>query len=205
MGVYGDRVLPRLVHRVCGDRSLYPLRERVCSGLAGEVLELGFGSGSNVRFYPEQVTRVLAVEPAGLAWQLAQPRVTGSRIPVVRVSLDGEALPLPDASVDAVLSTWSLCTIPDPGAALAEARRVLRPGGRLHFLEHGLAPDAGVRRWQRRLEPIQKRVAGGCHFTREIPDLITGAGFTIEQLDVFYQERSPKFAGADSLGVAVRD
>ena len=120
-----------------------------------------------------------------------------------RSGLDGQALPLADDSHDAALSTWTLCTIPDVAAALREVRRVLRPGGALHFLEHGLAPDEAVRRWQRRLDPVEKRLVGGCTFTRPIADLLTAAGFTIRQLDVFYQEGSPKFSGAASLGVAV--
>jgi ubiquinone/menaquinone biosynthesis C-methylase UbiE len=122
---------------------------------------------------------------------------------VVRSGLDGQSLPLPDDSQDAALSTWTLCTIPDVAAALCEVRRVLKPGGTLHFLEHGLAPDENVRRWQRRLDPLEQRFVGGCTFTRPIVELLTSVGFTISELDVFYEQSSPKFAGADSLGVAV--
>ena len=123
-------------------------------------------------------------------------------MPVERCGLDGQALPLADASCDAALSTWTLCTIPDLDAALAELRRVLKPGGTLHFVEHGLAPDERVRRWQQRLEPIQQKVAGGCHLTRPIAARITGAGFTITDLDVFYEKGAPKPMAAYSLGVA---
>ena len=119
-----------------------------------------------------------------------------------RSGLDGQSLPFADDSYDAALSTWTLCTIPDVAAALREVRRVLKPGGTLHFVEHGLAPDEPVRRWQRRLEPIQKRMVGGCHLTRPIVDLLTAAGFTITELDVFYEDGAPKFLGADSLGIA---
>jgi SAM-dependent methyltransferase len=121
---------------------------------------------------------------------------------VLRSGLDGQSLPFADDSIDAALSTWTLCTIPDVAAALGELRRVLRPGGTLHFLEHGLAPDEQVRRWQRRLDPVQTRIAGGCHFTRPIVDLLTAAGFTIKELDVFYEKDTTRFSGADSLGIA---
>jgi SAM-dependent methyltransferase len=203
MGVYGDRVLPRIMNAVCGASSLAPLRRRVCEGLAGEVVEIGFGSGHNVPFYPAAVTRVAAIEPADTSWRLAGKRLRASNVPVQRSGVDGQSLPFEDDSFDAALSTWTLCTIPDVAAALGEVLRVLRPGGTLHFLEHGLAPDERVRRWQRRLDPVQTRIAGGCHLTRPIVELLTAGGFTIRELDVFYEKGGPKVAGADSLGIAV--
>ena len=203
MGVYEKQVLPRIINRVCGASYLHPLRTRVCAGLEGSVIEIGFGSGQNVPFYPAGVTRVAAVEPSDVGWKLAGPRVAASVVPISRSGLDGQSIPLADASCDAALSTWTLCTVPDPAVALSELRRVLKPGGKLHFLEHGLAPDERVRRWQRRLDPLQQRIAGGCHFTRPIADLLTAAGFTIEELDVFYEKGAPKFAAADSLGTAM--
>jgi ubiquinone/menaquinone biosynthesis C-methylase UbiE len=202
MSFYGEQVVPRIINAACGTKTVEPLRRRVCAGLAGDVVELGFGSGHNVPFYPAAVTRVSAVEPSDVGWKLAAERVTAATVPVQRSGLDGQSLPFPDDSYDAVLSTWTLCTIPDVSVALREVRRVLKPGGTLHFLEHGLAPDESVRRWQRRLEPVQYRLAGGCHFTRPIVDLLTAAGFTIGELDVFYEHGAPKFAGADSLGIA---
>lgn len=120
-----------------------------------------------------------------------------------QVGLDGQSLPFPDDGFDAALSTWTLCTIPDATTALREVRRVLKPGGTLHFLEHGLAPDTAVQAWQRRLEPMQKRMFGGCHLTRRIIDLITAAGFAIAEVDVFYDKHAPKAFGAYALGVAV--
>ena len=203
MGVYGDQILPRVINAACGLKAVEPLRRRVCEGLEGEVVEIGFGSGLNVPFYPPEVRRVAAVEPSGVGWKLAGKRVASSRVPVERTGLDGQSLRFADGSCDSVLSTWTLCTIPDVASALREVRRVLKPGGTFHFLEHGLAPDESVRRWQHRLEPVQKRVFGGCHLTRRPVDLLTDAGFTIREVDVFYEDGTPKFLGADSLGLAV--
>jgi SAM-dependent methyltransferase len=202
MGLYVDHVLPRVIDVLGGLKSAEPLRRRVCTGLEGRVVELGFGSGHNAPFYPEAVERVAAIEPADLGWRLAEKRVRATPVPVERAGLDGQSLPFGDDSFDTALSTWTLCTIPDVAAALSEVRRVLKPGGTLHFLEHGLAPDERVRVWQHRLEPLQKRVFGGCHLTRPIADLLVAAGFTITEVDVFYEEGSPKFVGANSLGVA---
>jgi len=203
MGVYTEHILPRIVDVACNMKESRQQRRRVCEKLSGDVIEIGFGSGLNVPYYPQAVAEVTAVEPADVGWKLADKRLRATSIPVERSALDGQSLPFADNSYDCALSSWTLCTIPDVAAALREVRRVLKPGGTLHFVEHGLAPDESVRRWQRRLEPIQKRAFGGCHLTRPVVQLLTDAGFEITELDVFYEDGAPKFLAADSLGTAV--
>lgn len=203
MGIWGERVLPRITDKVLDNERIRAVRDRACAGLAGEVLEIGFGSGLNVPHYPPQVTRVAAVEPSDVGWRLAGERLAAASVPVQRSGLDGQALPFDDDVFDAALSTFTLCTIPDAVAALREVRRVLKPGGRLHFAEHGRAPDVGVRRWQQRLEPVHKRIGGGCHLGRPIDELLTAAGFTVERLDRRYLDKEPKPFGAMYEGVAV--
>ena len=204
MGLYGRYVLPRLVDHVCAQPVATRQRQRVCSGLSGRLVEIGFGSGLNVPHYPAAVTEAVAVEPSDLAWRLAADRVAASPVPVVRVGLDAQGLPLDDGSMDSALSTWTLCTVPDAAAALAELHRVLRPGGTFHVLEHGLAPDEGVRRWQRRFEPAQKRLAGGCHLTRVPVEMLRAAGFEVDDVQTYYQEGTPRPWGATTLARASR-
>lgn len=186
MPFYRDQVVPRLVALTCGAAGLSGLRARTAAGLSGQVVEIGFGSGFNMPHYPDEVERVLAVDPSGTAFRMAGKRIAASPIPVEQVGLDGQALPLDDASCDGALCTFALCTIGDPEAALAEVRRVLRPGGRLHILEHGLAPDATVVAFQRKVEPWQRRLADGCHLTRDPVALVTSAGFEIETVEQKY-------------------
>jgi len=203
VGFYGDQILPRITHKLTGTQIAREQRARVCDGLAGEVVEIGFGSGPNTAFYPRAVTAVVAVEPSDVAWKLAEQRVRATSVPVRRAGLDGQSLPFEDDSFDAALSTWTMCTIPDLQAALDELRRVLKPGGELHFVEHGLAPDENVRRWQHRLDPLQGRIFGGCHLDRPIVDSMREAGFEVREVDAYYEKGAPKVLGANSLGVAV--
>jgi len=187
MGIWSDRVVPHLTDRALSAPEIAELRAEVCAGLTGRVVEIGFGSGLNLQHLPPEVVSVSAVEPADAGWALSERRRARTDVPVERTGLDGQALVDPDASFDSALVTFSLCTIPDAAAALSEVRRVLRPGGRLHFLEHGLAPDASVARWQRRLDPVQGRVFAGCHLTRDIPALVTGAGLSLDDVRAEYQ------------------
>jgi ubiquinone/menaquinone biosynthesis C-methylase UbiE len=198
---YEREILPRFTDVVLGSKRMAPYRARVNAGLEGEVLEVGFGSGTNVPFYPPSVTRMLAVDPAELGRTLAAKRLAQSPVPVEFIGIDGADLPLESESVDHVLTTFTLCTIPDIDRALAEMRRVLKPGGTVHFCEHGASPDPRVRRWQDRITPVQRRLFGGCHLNRRIDRLIDDAGFAIEHLDNSYQ-RGPKPLGYMYEGVA---
>lgn len=185
MGVYEDQVLPRVIDVVLGNARIGTLRARALEGLSGTVLEIGFGSGTNLEYYPAAVERVLAVDPALTGRKLARKRMARARVPVEFVGLDGQSIPLPDDSADHAVSTWTLCTVPDPAAALAEIRRIVRPGGRLHLLEHGLSDDPRVARRQHRLDPLQQKVAGGCHLIRRHDELLEAAGLRVERLDRF--------------------
>lgn len=203
MGFYQDQVLPRLIDVALGGRDFARIRQRVAAGLSGEVLEIGFGSGLNVPHYPVAVTRVQAVDPATVGRKLAAKRLAASPVPVEYVGLDGQALPLDPASIDHILITWTLCTIPDARRALDEMRRVLRPGGQLHFVEHGRSPEAHVARWQDRLTPLQRRMFGGCHLNRPIDALVEGSGFELTRTENYYM-RGPKTLGYMFEGVATK-
>jgi ubiquinone/menaquinone biosynthesis C-methylase UbiE len=189
-GPWSERVLPRVVDLVLSERVSREWRERVCAEATGTVLEIGFGSGLNLPHYRAGVERVLAAEPSDRAWEIAGPRIEDFGRPVERVSPDAARLPLGDRSVDTVVSTWSLCTVPDVRSALTEARRVLRPGGTLRFVEHSRAPEQAVRRVQDTIQPVWGRIAGGCHVTRDIPELVRAAGFDLET-DAAYLSRFP--------------
>jgi ubiquinone/menaquinone biosynthesis C-methylase UbiE len=206
MNAYERYLLPRLIHCVCGSAVIEHQRRRVVPGARGRVLEIGFGSGLNLPHYDQaRVDCIWALEPSASMRALAAPRVAASGLEVRWLELGGEAVPLPDHSVDTVLMTYTLCTIADTAAALAQVRRVLRPEGKLLFCEHGAAPDAGVRRWQHRLDGVWRRLAGGCHLDRDIPALIAGGGFCIDALQSAYLPGTPRFAGYNSWGTAHAD
>ncbi len=182
-------MVPRAVDVVLSGKNMDEARAAVCEGLTGRVLEIGFGSGLNTPFYPSEVISVGAVEPNDLGWKMSAKQRQLTDVRIERIGLDGQRLDADDDSYHCVLSTFTLCTIPDVRAALREVRRVLLPGGSLHFLEHGLAPTPGVVRWQHRLEPIQRRMAAGCHLTREVPALVAEAGMDVAELRQEYLPR----------------
>lgn len=178
-------------------------RAKLVPGASGVVLDVGTGAGPNLQFYdPAKVTRVIGAEPSAGMRRKAAKAIQAAPVAVELVDAGAEALPLADDSVDTAVLTFTLCSIPDPGPALAEIRRVLKPEGRLLFCEHGLAPDEGVAKWQKRLEPVWKRIAGGCHLARPMDRLIEGGGFAITRLEAGYIPGTPKFAGYDYLGEA---
>ena len=201
VGLWSSQCLPRLLHLTMRGFPFRQQRPRCVGAAAGRVLEIGFGSGLNLSHYGPGVRELLALEPSPVAWRLARKAVERAPFPVTLVGLDAGSIPLEDASVDGVVSTWTLCTVPDIAAALAEVRRVLRPGGRLLFLEHGLSPRPRVARWQARLDPLHRRCAGGCRLTRDIPRLVRGSGLELTELTEF-DLPGPSPATHSFLGVA---
>ncbi|HTO19156.1 MAG TPA: methyltransferase domain-containing protein [Pseudomonas sp.] len=187
MNLYERYVLPHLIDYACGMGEVMKLRSQLVPQAQGEVLEIGIGTGLNLGFYdPARVSRVVGVDPAAQMQAMAQRRAAGIAIPVEMLALELGQIQAQDDRFDSIVCTFTLCSIPDVAAALEEMRRVLKPGGRLLFAEHGLAPDAGVARWQGRLTPCWKPLAGGCHLDRDIPRLLKGAGFAIRELDSGY-------------------
>ena len=182
MGWWTDQAVPRIAHHALNTGPVHKMRAEVCAGLSGEVVEVGFGSGLNIDHYPLAVKSVDGIDPSGVGWAMASDRVEASPVLIRRAGLDGQVIESPDESYDSALSTFSLCTIPDVSAALHEVRRVLRPGGRFHFLEHGLSPSPGAAKWQTRLTPLQRRIAGGCRLDRPIDLIIEASGFDIVEL-----------------------
>jgi ubiquinone/menaquinone biosynthesis C-methylase UbiE len=176
-------------------KELIPERQKTTEGLVGQVLEIGFGSGLNLPHYPDTVSGVLAVDPSLGARRIGRTRIASARCAVEFVGLDAQRLACADACADSALSTFTLCTVPDAEQVLAELRRALKPGASLHFLEHGRAPDAGVARWQDRLNGMQRSLCGGCQLVREIPRLLERSGFRLQALEAQYFPGMPKTHG----------
>jgi ubiquinone/menaquinone biosynthesis C-methylase UbiE len=186
MGFYSDRILPILTDLSMRNKELRPYRERIVGAAEGRVLEIGVGSGRNLLLYPARVERVIGLDPSRQLLAMAREAARGTVRDIELLEGNAVAVPLERASIDTIVSTWSLCSIADAPRALGEMLRVLKPGGRFLFVEHGRAPDAGVRWWQDRLTPIWKRLGGGCHLNRAIADLIGDAGFHIDSLNTGY-------------------
>jgi ubiquinone/menaquinone biosynthesis C-methylase UbiE len=203
MGFYDRHILPRFINCACGTKPITKQRAKVVPLACGTVLEIGIGTGLNLPFYnSEQVDRVIGVDPSEESWKLAAHRVAAVDFEVEFVGLPGEQIPLDDNSVDTVMVTYSLCTIPDPVTALQGMARVLRPDGKLIFCEHGMAPDANVHKWQNRIDPFWTKLAGGCHLNRDIPGIVVAGGFTIEEVQEMYLPSTPRFAGYNFWGTA---
>jgi ubiquinone/menaquinone biosynthesis C-methylase UbiE len=183
MSFYQQHVVPCLVHLAMRQKQHGPFRQRVVGAAEGRVLEIGVGSGLNFPFYGAAVTSVIGLEPSSSLLRMARSRVSSAKAPITLLDASAEAIPIESGSIDTVVTTWTLCTIPNAALALAEIRRVLRPGGALRFVEHGRAPEPGVARWQDRLDPLWSRLAGGCHLNRKIDALILGNAFRIEALE----------------------
>ncbi|TVQ13127.1 MAG: class I SAM-dependent methyltransferase [Leptolyngbya sp. DLM2.Bin27] len=204
MGLYNEKVLPYLIDVSMSDAILGRYRQAVLADVSGEVLEIGFGTGLNLPYYPDHVKQITTVDPSPGVHRRAQKRIDASPITVDHRMLSGEALPMGDRTFDSVVSTFTLCTIPQIEKALAEIYRVLKPGGRFFFVEHGLSPDPGIQTWQNLLTPIQKRIAGGCHFNRTMQPLIEHQ-FDQVQIDAAYAQQVPKVAGYFYVGVATKE
>ena len=202
MGLYRDFFLPRAINRTCGQPQYLELRREVAPALRGEVLEIGFGSGLNLPYYPESVTRVRAVDPAHAGRELAAERIAARGLPVEFLELEAGRTALPDASIDSALSTWTLCSIADLEQTLAELRRVLKPGAPFVYLEHGLSPEPRVAKWQKRLTPLHRFFAGNCRLDLEIERALHAAGFALESPKRFYMQGS-KISSYMYQGVAL--
>jgi ubiquinone/menaquinone biosynthesis C-methylase UbiE len=203
MGFYDDRVLPFMIDKACGAPPILKQRQKIVPLAEGRVLEVGMGSGINLQFYdPSRVELVFGLEPSVGMRRKAQKNLDSAPVEVRWLDLPGEEVPLDDQSVDTIVLTFTLCTIPDFRTALAQMRRVLKPGGTMLFCEHGEAPDEGVRRWQERINPIWKKIAGGCNLNRPIPTNLEDAGFSIAKLETMYLPGAPKFASYNYWGSA---
>ena len=203
MGFYDKHVLPRFINCACGTKPIMKQREKVVPQASGTVLEIGIGTGLNLPLYDAQrVERLIGLDPSEKSWELAGERAAHLAFDVEFIGLPGEEIPLGDNSVDTVMVTYALCTIPDPVTALRGMSRVLRPGGKLIFCEHGKAPDPKVVRWQDRLNPLWRKMAGGCNLNRDIPGILQEGGFSVASLDQCYLPGTPRFAGYNYWGTA---
>ncbi len=205
MGFYDKHILPYVLGAAMGAKPITYQRKKVVPRAEGRVLEIGFGAGHNLPFYdPAKVTHLWALEPSLETRARAAQRIAANTIPIEFLDLPGEEIPLDNDSVDNILITYTMCTIPGVESALDQMRRVLKPGGRMIFCEHGKAPDANVEKWQHRIEPVWKKIAGGCHLCRPIPALVAGGGFAIDDMETMYLPGTPRWAGFNYWGSATK-
>ncbi len=203
MSFYENYILPHVINCACGTKPITYQRRKVVPQASGQILEIGIGTGLNLKHYdPEKVEKVIGLDPSEASWEIARKNNPDINFPLEFVGLPGEEIPLQDDSIDTVLITFTLCTIPDPVKALEGMRRVLKPGGKLIFAEHGRAPDENVRKWQNRINPLWKFLCGGCNLNRDIPDLLQQGGFSVTQMDTMYLPSTPRFAGFNYWGEA---
>jgi len=203
MGWYDRWIFPRLLDWSMAGEPFSSYRQQVLADVSGDVLEIGFGTGLNLAYYPTTVSSLTVIDPNPGMGAIARPRLAQTTLPVTSQPLRGESLSMPDACFDWVVSTWTLCSIAAVDTAIAEIHRVLKPGGKMAFIEHGLSPDPQLQPWQRRLTPLQKRIADGCHLDRAIADLLSQR-FTLEHLETFYAPGMPKVGGYFYRGIAVK-
>jgi ubiquinone/menaquinone biosynthesis C-methylase UbiE len=201
MGIYGNHILPRIINCAMGMSFIGDERQKCLTDVSGRVLEIGFGSGHNLPYYSNRVEKLVAIDPSAVSAKLARKRILMAPFPVDYIPLEGEKISAPDASFDSVVSTFTLCTIPDVAAALRQLRRVLKPTGHFFFLEHGRSPDPSVQRKQTVLNGVQRRLFGGCHLNRDIERLIRDAGFEITSIEKYYS-KGPKFSSYLYRGIA---
>ena len=203
MGFYDNHILPRVINCACGTKPIRKQREKVVPRASGTVLEIGIGTGLNLPYYdPQKVERLIGLDPSEKSWELAGARAAHLDFDVEFIGLPGEEIPLDQDSVDTVLVTYALCTIPDPVTALRGMARVLRPGGQLIFCEHGRAPDPEVVSWQDRINPLWRKLLGGCNLNRDIPGVLRAAGFVVADLEQRYLPGTPRFGGYNYWGCA---
>ncbi len=203
MSFYDDHILPHIIHIACGTKPILKQREKIVPQAEGRVLEIGMGSGINIRYYnPDKVEKIWGLEPSAGMRQKAKSRVEAAPFDLEWLDLPAEEIPLDDKSVDTIVLTYTLCTIPDWLSAVKQMRRVLKSSGKLLFSEHGKAPDASVKKWQDRINPLWMKIAGGCHLNRDIPELLIEGGFNIKEMDTLYVPSTPKVTGFTYWGYA---
>jgi ubiquinone/menaquinone biosynthesis C-methylase UbiE len=204
MNFYSQRIFPRIMDIVLSTGEFTELRKSLLAEVSGDVFEIGFGTGLNLPHYPSNVKRITTVDPNSGARKLAERRIAQSAIEVVHLPLSGEHLKLPDESFNSVVCTFTLCSIADVDSAMSEMRRILRSGGRMYFVEHGLSDDPRIQWWQHKLNPLNKIVGDGCHLDRIPTTTISNSGLRMERLDTFYLKKAPKYGGFIYRGVAVK-